>query len=149
MSDFVKKSNSLVHSLALTSIQLYGEIGNAKLHHDRTVGSNATLAAGLPHFSSGFMRAWGRDTFISLRGLFLVTGKFFFQFYVLSMPRPLQRGQRTDFGICLVCPPRTGSKSVGWWKKPPLQCQGCNLVLSSKYSGTSRLLCYGQFVGLL
>ncbi|GAA5919360.1 hypothetical protein JCM6882_000241 [Rhodosporidiobolus microsporus] len=69
----VRDGTAFVHQLALTSVQMYGQVRSASLDAKKTVPS---LAAGLPHFTAGWARTWGRDVFISLRGLFLVTGQF-------------------------------------------------------------------------
>lgn len=90
----IQKGTSFVHQLALTSVQMYGQVKSASLDAKK---STPSLAAGLPHFTAGvsgelsfspsearishvlclqWARTWGRDVFISLRGLFLVTGQF-------------------------------------------------------------------------
>ncbi|XP_041474859.1 glycogen debranching enzyme-like [Lytechinus variegatus] len=91
MSSFVLDGSSFVRSLALGSVQMCGIVKTSPLpvmspslegvptgldeETGKYVQRASTMSAGLPHFSSGFMRCWGRDTFIALPGLLLVTGR--------------------------------------------------------------------------
>ncbi|XP_046960879.1 glycogen debranching enzyme [Vanessa cardui] len=73
---------SLSRALALTSVQLAGSVPSARLPALSPAlppprpAHSVSLSAGLPHFAVGYMRCWGRDTFIALRGNFLLTGRF-------------------------------------------------------------------------
>lgn len=89
----IKNGSTFCKKLALASIQFAGIVKSSPLPTlspnllapclKIQIGSDGiyrpeciTLAAGLPHFSSGYMRNWGRDTFISMRGLLLITGRY-------------------------------------------------------------------------
>ena len=79
MSTFIKSGSCRFEKkLALGSVQLYGAIRSAPYPTCAEFGSHkkGSLAAGITHFATGYMRCWGRDTFISLRGMLLVTGRF-------------------------------------------------------------------------
>ena len=62
-SEFISSGHSLVHNLALCSVQMYGLVKSASLSPAKPVPS---LAAGLPHFTAGWARCWGRDV-VSLK----------------------------------------------------------------------------------
>lgn len=76
------EGDSLRRALALTSVQLLSAVPSASLPPPSPAlppprpARALTLSAGLPHFAVGYMRAWGRDTFISLRGLMILTGRY-------------------------------------------------------------------------
>lgn len=88
----IQRGSSLIRTLALGSIQLMGQSQESGLFpvqylpilvpNDvcaqmfKRYSRLPSLAAGLPHFSKGHMRVWGRDTFISMPGLLLRTGRF-------------------------------------------------------------------------
>merc|ERR1719187_1050709 len=82
MSPFIRDGSNYVRRLALGSVIHCASVPSAPLPplspklSPPPLSPSPTLAAGLPHFSVGYMRSWGRDTFISLRGTLLVTGRF-------------------------------------------------------------------------
>lgn len=90
MADMIGKSTLFVQSLAMTSIQMVTKMRSTSIYPDRMVPS---MAAGLPHFSTGWARCWGRDVFISLRGLLLTTGRFdVAEDHILAFAKTLKHG---------------------------------------------------------
>ncbi|XP_068196726.1 glycogen debranching enzyme isoform X1 [Antennarius striatus] len=91
MSSFVQNGSTFVCHLALGSVQMSGvgrfpalpqlsmKLEDVPYRISPITGQKeqccVSMAAGLPHFSSGIFRCWGRDTFIALRGLMLLTGR--------------------------------------------------------------------------
>ncbi|KAI0207634.1 Glycogen debranching enzyme [Lamellibrachia satsuma] len=110
MSDFVQQGSSFERSLAMGSIQFVSFVKTARLPElspnlepprpkteilNEGVPQEITLslAAGLPHFASGIWRNWGRDTFISFRGLLLITGRYSdARFLILAFASTLRHG---------------------------------------------------------
>ncbi|CAK9441370.1 uncharacterized protein LODBEIA_P52380 [Lodderomyces beijingensis] len=90
LSKQIQQSTNFVQSLAMTSVQMVGYMNNTSLLPDKSV---PCLAAGLPHFSSDYMRCWGRDVFISFRGLLIVLERFDdAKLHILSFAKTLKHG---------------------------------------------------------
>lgn len=102
--DFFLK-NDFYRQLLLAAPQFM--TGPNKNDHSLTL-----LSAGLPHFSVGCWKNWGRDTFTSFNGIFLVTGLYQEgRKIILYYARFLRHGLIPN----MLDPPRYNSRDATWW----------------------------------
>ncbi|TPX32139.1 hypothetical protein SmJEL517_g04720 [Synchytrium microbalum] len=127
-------TEGFLKALALTTVQMFGRVSSTGLFprvypldppirlrsiHDPKVAEaltrEASLAAGLPHFATNHMRAWGRDTFIALRGLLLCPGHHpQARRLLIAFGSVLRHGlvpNLLDQGIR----PRYNARDASWW----------------------------------
>uniref|UniRef100_A0A672JG74 Glycogen debranching enzyme n=1 Tax=Salarias fasciatus TaxID=181472 RepID=A0A672JG74_SALFA len=132
MSSFVQTGSSLVKQLALGSVQMCGP-GHSWTQLNLSPGlkvelqSCVSLAAGLPHFSVGVFGCWSRDTFMSFRGLLLLTGRHAeARNLLLLMASSLRYGLIPNL-LSRAGAARYNSRDAVWWW---LQCvqEFCTLV---------------------
>lgn len=116
MSDNVSQGQWFLQSLAMVGVQQTGLVQSGSLYPKTIVPS---LAAGLPHFAVEWARCWGRDVFISLRGLYLGTGRFEeAKEHILAFGSVLKHGQIPNL-LSSGNAPRYNSRDSIWFF---LQC---------------------------
>ncbi|KAH7885855.1 glycoside hydrolase family 13 protein [Phlebopus sp. FC_14] len=117
-SEFVSTGPSFTQNLAMCAVQMYGMVPSASLDPGKATPS---LAAGLPHFSTEWTRCWGRDVFISLRGLFLTTGNYEgARNHILAFASTLKHGLIPNL-LDSVRNPRYNSRDSPWWMLQNIQ----------------------------
>ncbi|KAF9525972.1 glycoside hydrolase family 13 protein [Crepidotus variabilis] len=117
-SEFIVSGHSFTQDLALCSIQMHGLVKSASLDPSKPTPS---LAAGLPHFTTGWARCWGRDVFISLSGLFLTTGNYTdAKKHILAFASTLKHGLIPNL-LDSVRSPRYNSRDSPWWMVQNIQ----------------------------
>lgn len=109
-SDFIKR-------LALASIALVGDPDqSSSLLPTLDCEKPPSISAGLPHFSTPPFRNWGRDTFISLNGLMLLTGRREeAKAIILSYSRLLKHGLIPNLLLDGQTSRYNSRDAVWWW----------------------------------
>lgn len=112
MTGGLTEGDPFVEGLALTSVQLCGSVFSTGIQE---AGGGLSLAAGLTHFATDFMRCWGRDVFISLRGLLLLTGRWEeARDHIICFARSSRHGLIPNL-LDACRNPRFNARDAAWW----------------------------------
>ena len=115
---FICDGCELSQQLYLGAAQMYGGIPSAGLNPERTIPG---VAAGLPHFATGYMRCWGRDVFVTLPGLYIITKQFdVARQHLLSFAGSLKHGLLPNL-LDSCSNPRYNARDAVWWFLQSLQ----------------------------
>lgn len=123
VSSFIRDGHNFSQLLGLATLQFLSVCNSANLPTlspellpPKPLSQQVTLAAGLPHFSTGYMRCWGRDTFISLRGVMFLTGRYVeARFIILGFAQCLRHGLIPNLLHNGVRPRFNCRDAVWWW----------------------------------
>ncbi|KAI9096955.1 glucanotransferase domain of glycogen debranching enzyme-domain-containing protein, partial [Phlyctochytrium arcticum] len=124
---------SFSNALSMMTCQLYGRVASTGLvpaaypnqpitesaralkNQIEDTPRDASLAAGLPHFATQYMRCWGRDIFISLPGALIKPGHFdAAKAHLVAFGSTMRHGlipNLLDQGIS----PRFNARDAAWW----------------------------------
>ena len=118
LTDTITGGSRFTQSLALCSLQMQGQVASASLDPKEVV---PCMAAGLPHFSTSWARCWGRDIFIAVRGLFLVTGRHEeAKQHILAFATTLKHGMIPNL-LDSIKTPRYNSRDSIWFYMQSIQ----------------------------
>lgn len=121
MNPRLKTCGEFAKKLALGSVQMIGKVPSTGLEPVKGENPSATLCAGLPHFATNHMRCWGRDIFISFRGLLLIPGRFdIARAHLLAFAGCVYRGLIPNL-LDSARRPRYNARDSTWWFMQALQ----------------------------